>query len=44
MKVFDTALNPDFGDVEETGILVTIKDIYPSKTERHTKWNEVELA
>ncbi len=44
MKVFDTALNPDFGDVEETGILVTISDIYPAKTRRHTKWNEVELA
>ncbi len=44
MKVFDTALNTDFGDVEETGILVTIKDIYPSKSARHTKWDTVELA
>lgn len=44
MKVFGTALNPDFGDVEETGILVTIKDIYPMKAERHTKWDAVELA
>lgn len=35
MKVFGTALNEDFGDVEETGILVTIEDIYPSKKERH---------
>lgn len=35
MKVFGTALNKDFGSVEETGILVTISDIYPSKKERH---------
>lgn len=35
MKVFDTAVNPDFGDVEETGILVTISDIYLKKVERH---------
>ncbi len=35
MKAFGTALNPDFGDVEETGILVTIDDIYESKKERH---------
>jgi hypothetical protein len=35
MKSFGTAINDEFGDVEETGILVTIKDIYPSKKERH---------
>lgn len=35
MKVFGTVCNPDFGDVEETGILITIKDIYPKKIERH---------
>jgi len=35
MKMFGTALNPEFGGVEETGILVTIPDIYPSKKERH---------
>jgi hypothetical protein len=35
MKTFGTASNPDFGGVEETGILVTIKDIHPSKSERH---------
>lgn len=38
MKVFDTVMNPDFGDVEETGILVTIADIYPAKKERYTRW------
>jgi len=35
MKTFGAADNLDFGGVEETGILVTIADIYPSKTERH---------
>ncbi|MBI3501732.1 MAG: GNAT family N-acetyltransferase [Bacteroidetes bacterium] len=35
MKTFGTADNHDFGSVEETGILVTIADIYPSKKERH---------
>ena len=35
MKSFGTAINPTFGDVEETGILVTMADIYESKKERH---------
>jgi hypothetical protein len=35
MKSFGTATNPTFGDVEETGILVTMADIYESKKERH---------
>jgi len=35
MKTFGTADNHDFGGVEESGILVTIADIYPSKKERH---------
>lgn len=37
MRVFGTVRNPDFGNVEETGILITIEDIYPKKSERHTK-------
>ncbi len=37
MKSFGTALNRTFGEVEETGILVTISDIYESKKERHLK-------
>ncbi|MBD3635842.1 MAG: GNAT family N-acetyltransferase [Crocinitomicaceae bacterium] len=35
MKSFGTAQNPDFGGVEETGILVTVADIYDFKKERH---------
>jgi Acetyltransferase (GNAT) domain len=37
MKTFGTAVNDLFGDVEETGILVKIADIYDSKKERHVQ-------
>ncbi len=37
MKVFDTAINHTFGEVEETGILITMADMYPEKVERHIK-------
>lgn len=36
MKIFGTAVNHEFGGVEETGILINIKDIYPEKIERYT--------
>lgn len=35
MKVFGTILNREFGNVEETGILLTIADLYKSKVDRH---------
>jgi len=35
MKTFGTALNDHFGNVEETGILITVKDIYNVKKDRH---------
>ncbi len=35
MRTFGTAINDHFGNVEETGILLTIKDIYLHKKERH---------
>jgi hypothetical protein len=35
MKTFGTALNDKFGGVLETGIIVTIKDIYEVKYDRH---------
>jgi len=37
MRTFGTAINRGFGDVEETGILIYIDDIYPRKKERHLK-------
>jgi hypothetical protein len=35
MKTFGTAMNYEFGAVEETGILITIADIYDTKKHRH---------
>jgi len=35
MKTFGTAVNPDFGGVEEIGIMVKITDIYEDKKARH---------
>ena len=35
MKTFGTVINDQFGDVEETGIILTISDIYAAKTDRH---------
>jgi len=35
MRVFGTAINHDFGDVEETGILISISDILEDKKKRH---------
>lgn len=35
MKTFGTAINDEFGQVEETGILVTIDDIYETKKKRY---------
>jgi len=35
MKTFGTVINDQFGNVEETGIILTISDIYEAKTDRH---------
>jgi hypothetical protein len=35
MKTFGTVINDEFGGVEETGIIVTISDIYEAKKDRH---------
>jgi len=35
MKFFGTALNRSFGDVEESGIIIKIDDIYGAKKDRH---------
>ena len=32
---YNTAMNSKFGDVEETGILISIDDIFPEKKNRH---------
>lgn len=35
MRVFGTAINEEFGDVEETGILIAINEILEDKKKRH---------
>ncbi len=35
MKSFGTAKNNEFGNTEETGILITIRDIYKNREARH---------
>jgi len=35
MRVFGTAVNDDFGAVEETGILIDLDDIFEEKKKRH---------
>jgi len=37
MRTFGTAINHHFGDVEETGIMVSIDDIYDQKKDRHVR-------
>ena len=35
MKFFETAINDEFGDVEESGILIALDEIWPEKRMRH---------
>lgn len=35
MKTFGTAINPGFGGVEETAILINISEVYEAKKKRH---------
>jgi hypothetical protein len=35
MKTFGTVINKSFGNVEETGMMITLKDMYVSKINRH---------
>lgn len=35
MKLFGTAINDGFGEVEETGILIAVDEIFDEKRVRH---------
>lgn len=37
MRMFGTAINDEFGDVEESGIMITLADVYEAKKSRHIK-------
>lgn len=43
MRTFGTALNAPFGNVEETGILVTIADIFEEKVKRHFEYDPTAI-
>ena len=43
LRSFGTALNPGFGEVEETGILVTISDMFEEKVKRHLIYDQNEI-
>ena len=44
MRVFGTAVNDEFGDVEESGIFLTIAEILQEKKERHIETYKEEIA
>ena len=43
LRSFGTALNPGFGQVEETGLLVTIDDMFEEKVKRHLVYDKNEI-
>ena len=43
LRSFGTALNPGFGEVEETGILMTISDMFEDKVKRHLIYDMNEI-
>jgi hypothetical protein len=43
LRSFGTALNPGFGEVEETGILMTISDMFEEKVKRHLIYDQNEI-
>ncbi len=44
MRMFGTAINDEFGDVEESGIFLTISEILQEKKERHIETYKEEIA
>ena len=44
MRTFGTAISDEFGDVEETGIMLSIEDIYDIKIDRHVSSYLEELV
>ena len=43
LRSFGTALNPGFGNVEETGLLVTIGDMLEEKVKRHLSYDKDQV-
>lgn len=43
LRSFGTALNPGFGSVEETGMLLTMSDMFEEKAKRHMAYDKNEI-
>ena len=43
LRSFGTALNPGFGSVEETGMLMVINDMFEEKAQRHMIYDKNEI-
>jgi len=43
LRSFGTALNPGFGSVEETGMLLTMSDMFEEKAQRHMTYDKNEV-
>ena len=43
LRSFGTALNPGFGSVEETGMLLTMSDMFEEKAKRHMTYDKNEI-
>ncbi|MDE5795289.1 MAG: GNAT family N-acetyltransferase [Muribaculaceae bacterium] len=44
MRMFGTAINDEFGDVEESGIFLTISEILQEKKKRHIETYKIEIG
>ena len=44
MRMFGTAVNDEFGDVEESGIFLTISEILQEKKKRHIETYKEEIG
>ncbi len=44
MRMFGTAINDEFGDVEESGIFLTISEILQEKKNRHIETYKIEIG
>ena len=42
MRSFGTAYNHAFGETDETGVLVTLRDLYPEKKQRYFESSEIK--
>ena len=44
MRTFGTVFDPDFGDIFDTGMMITVDDIYQVKRDRYIETYIQQLA